>query len=254
MLITRAPVRAQGMVNALAARGIQTLVAATTCIAAVEGEARAALGRALLSASDFDWILLTSANAVLACEQILRDAGHEASVLQSLQIAVMGQGSADALGEWGLSAAVQANSGTSADLARLVLAKATQARPRVLFPRALEGRDDAVAVLEAAGAQVDLQVAYSSKPVETTDPDWQHALTEVRQGRVQGIAFFAPSQVSAFFELNPDARKHLSGLQVLAAIGSTTASAISALGLRANAVADHPTPGDLADKILQAFS
>ncbi len=254
VLITRPPARAQGIADALAAYGIESLAAATTLILPVVGEPRLALARALLSPSKYDWLLLTSANAVHACQTLLEESGSDMLSLSALKLATMGQASARALEDCGLSAAIAVQAETSEDLARLLLEEASQASPHVLFPRAKHGRDEAPAVLQAGGALVDLQVAYSSQVVAASDPDWQHALAELKRGTVQGVAFFAPSQVDALVELYPEALQKLASLPVIGAIGPTTAAALELHGLHANAIADQPTSQDLADKILQAFS
>jgi uroporphyrinogen-III synthase len=240
--------------EALANLGAESVVAATTCIVDVEGDERAALRDALLSAASYEWILFTSANGVRACERILREAGRAAEVLVGPKIASMGEATGAALVDCGLQPALQATTGTSEDLARRILAEDSKAPQTILFPRARDGREEAAALLEAAGCQLHLRVAYTSKPVDALDPAWIHAQSELSAGTLDGVAFFAPSQVHALLELYPEAVEALAKLQVIAAIGGTTAAAVEALGLQVHAVADAPTSADIADKILQAFS
>lgn len=254
MLITRSPQRAAAVVEALAHLGAEAVVAATTCIVEVEGAERGALGEALLSAPIYDWILFTSANGVRACERILREAGRDGQALVGPKIASMGAATGAALVECGLRPALQATSGTSEDLAQQILAASPKRPLTILFPRARDGREEAATLLEAAGCKLHLHSAYASKTVDAQDPDWTQAQRELSAGALDGVAFFAPSQVHALLDLYPKAVEALAKLQVIAAIGGTTAAAIEALGLQVHALADEPTSEDIADKILQAFS
>ena len=254
VLITRSRSRAQGMVAALAKLGAESVVAATTTLEDVVGPQRDALASSLLAASEFDWIFFTSANSVRACARLLRDLGRDISVLSELKIAVVGEATEKALAQCGLRASLHGQGNTSEGLAQLLVEQEPNAATRVLFPRAQGGRDEAVQVLRAAGHELALHSAYTSKNVERDDPDLLFALQQHKSGAIDGAAFFAPSQVSALCELLPDAVEALAKLEVIAAIGPTTAAALEELGLQVNAVAARPTSEQLADKILQAFS
>ena len=254
VLITRSRKRAEGVVSELERLGAETLVAATTVIVDVTGAKREALQEALLAASTFDWILFTSANGVRSCERILRDAGSDIKDLKGPSIAAMGEATAAALLDCGLSTVLQATSGSSEELARQLVALNTGAPPSILFPRAQGGRDEGLAVLQAAGCEVALHVAYASEAVSATDPALMRALAELGGNKIDGVAFFAPSQVHALLERSPESLDALAKLDVIAAIGATTAAALADVGLEANAIAEEPTSKDIVDKILQAFS
>lgn len=254
VLVTRSQARATKVVQALQALGAEAVVAATTTIVDVEAPAQQRLVSALLAPADFDWILFTSANGVLACKRYLRAQGHDCRVLEGLQIAAIGDATCGALAECGLSPALQATGGTSAKLARALLARAGTVPPRVLFPRAQDGREEAVRILEAAGCALTVHEAYASRMIESSDSAWISAARELREGKLQGVAFFAPSQVAAFFQLYPDAANALGKVEVVAAIGTTTAAALQAAGVAVHALADEPTSEGIVDKILQAFS
>jgi uroporphyrinogen III methyltransferase/synthase len=258
VLITRSSLRSESIVQCLGALGIDTLVAATTRIVPVIGAPRDALYQALLATSDYDWLLVTSANTVHACEKLLGDGGQSMGYLSELKIATIGEASAEALVSCGLSDSISAQASTGADLARRLMesqsATKGRAMPRILFPRAKHGRDDALGILQSAGAQIDMYDAYGSEVVAASDPAWLEARRALDSGGLQGAAFFAPSQLSALLDLYPPAIDRLRAMEVIAAIGPTTAAALQAVGLEANAVADQPSSPDLADKILQAFS
>jgi uroporphyrinogen-III synthase len=96
--------------------------------------------------------------------------------------------------------------------------------------------------------------AYASRIIEASDPAWLSAASDLRAGKLHGVAFFAPSQVAAFLQLYPDAAAALGKVEVIAAIGTTTAAALKAAGVEVHALADEPTSDGIVDKILQAFS
>jgi uroporphyrinogen-III synthase len=242
------------MVAALAKLGAESVVAATTIIEDVVGPERDALTRSLLAASNFDWLFLTSANSVHACERLLRNLGRDMAVLSELKIAVVGESTEEALVDCGLRATLRARRSSSEGLAQLLVEEETDTASRILFPRAESGRDEAVQILRAAGYELALHTAYRSKTVDPDDADLLAALDALRTGALHAAAFFAPSQVSALCELAPDAAEELAKLEVIAAIGKTTAAALEELGLCVNAVATRPIPEQLADQILQAFS
>ncbi len=254
VLITRSPARAEGVVRALEGLGAEAVVAATTTIVDVVGPARSALLAALLAGSKFDWILFTSANGVRACQRILLESDRDCQVLAGARIAAMGEATAAALLDCGLRADLQAISGSSEDLARQLLASASPGTPSILFPRAQGGRDEAIALLRAAGCELQLHEAYASETVAANDPALADALAQLSGDKLDGVVFFAPSQLHALLERSPESMKALSSLAVIAAIGATTAEALAEVGLQANAVADEPTTKDIVDKILQAFS
>lgn len=254
ILITRSPLRAQGLVAALAKLGAESVVAATTMIEDVEGPERDALASSLLAASEFDWLFFTSANAVRACDRLLQEKGQSMDVLRELQVAVVGEVTEEALVACGLRASLQSQRGSGEDLAQLLVKQEPRSTVRVLFPRARGGRDEPVQILRAAGYELALHCAYGSKTVPADDSSLLAALEQLRGGTLDGAAFFAPSQVDALCELQPNAARELAKLEVIAAIGTTTAAALQELGLQVNAIAGSPTSESLADKILRAFS
>ena len=252
--ITRSPERAEPVASALRELGAEVLVAATTAIVDIDAPAVAALVGALRSPSSYDWILFTSANGVRACARYLQESGTDCSVLSSLKIAAMGEATGAALAAVGLTATIQETGGTSEDLALSLLAAAAPVAPRVLYPRARTGREEALNLLRASGSHVGAYPAYASVTIQESDPAWLKVSAELRNNRLNAVAFFAPSQFLALQELDPEAVTALGKLEVIAAIGSTTANELQKAGVLANALATTPNAQDIVDKILQAFS
>jgi uroporphyrinogen-III synthase len=118
----------------------------------------------------------------------------------------------------------------------------------VLVPRAAEGRDDAIAILRAAGAEVDDVIAYRTIARDPDDPAIARG-RELLAGDAAVCAVFAPSQVEALDAMIPI---RTIGAQ-LAAIGETTAAALRDAGATQIAVAAEPTPEGLAKAIAAVY-
>jgi uroporphyrinogen-III synthase len=134
-----------------------------------------------------------------------------------------------------------------AELAQKLVASRSLAGKRVLVPRAEEGRDEAIKVLRAAGAEIDDVIAYRTVPAAADDPKLARGRELLVSGGAEVCAVFAPSQVSALAELVP-----ITSLRCrFAAIGATTASALAELGVRDVAVAATPTPDGMAQALVR---
>ncbi|MCE9580326.1 MAG: uroporphyrinogen-III synthase, partial [Deltaproteobacteria bacterium] len=112
--------------------------------------------------------------------------------------------------------------------------------------------DDALARLTAAGVEVLACTAYHTRPRATDDPAIALGLAAIRARRAPVVALFAPSQVAALCALVPDAAALLRDA-VVAAIGATTAAALAAHGLRADAVAASPDPAAMARALAAVY-
>lgn len=252
ILLTRSADRAEDITNALRDLGADPLVAPLTQIASLSGAEHDSLSEALLRADDWDWLLLTSANAVHACCRALDQAGLDVRSLAGVKLAAVGNATSQALASHGLRADLIGRRGDGQGLAETLLAEAGAAR--VLFPRAARGRDEAVEVLRRAGATVTVQTAYRTVPAARTAPAIVEALGCLGKAELQGAVFFAPSQVEALFALDAKAAENLAAVKVVAAIGKTTAAALEKHGVEVHAVPDKPTTAALTDAIVQAFS
>jgi len=129
-----------------------------------------------------------------------------------------------------------------ASLARALLA--ARGPVRVLVPRAEEGREDAVAILRAAGAHVIEAIAYRTVAVPAGDPSLAAGLAALPGADV--IVVFAPSQVAALAALVAP----LAGTFV--AIGPTTAAALRDRGIEP-AIAAAPTPEGIANAVASVY-
>jgi uroporphyrinogen-III synthase len=165
------------------------------------------------------------------------------------EVWAVGPATARALAAAGIPAQLPPVARDGAALARALVAARVVAGRRVLVPRAEDGRDEAIAILRDAGAEVDAIIAYRTVPAAADAPDLVYGLELLRRGEVAVCAVFAPSQVAALDTLVGVRRVTAQ----FAAIGETTAAALRAAGVAAVAVADAPTPEGLAKAVSAVY-
>ncbi|MGQ0703120.1 MAG: uroporphyrinogen-III synthase [Gemmatimonadales bacterium] len=178
------------------------------------------LCRAAARLAEFDWVVVSSARAVLALAR--------ASALEALREpprwAVVGPATEAALARHGVSAALTPrDAGAEALLAALLEAEAWSGR-KVLMPRAAGGRRSVAAGLRARGASVTEVIGYRTvaRPRRAVAAAW-------RAARPQGVVVASPSAVTALLRAISPAE--LGRLPAVVAIGPTTAAALRERGL-----------------------
>ncbi|HEY0400274.1 MAG TPA: uroporphyrinogen-III C-methyltransferase, partial [Acidimicrobiia bacterium] len=155
VIVTRAREQASGLVERL-----QELGAATVELPVIEigepDDGGAALREAAARVGEYDWVVFTSANAVVRFFAALGAVGSDTRALGGRRVAAIGPGTADAL----------AGAGVRADLVpeRFVAESLLEAFPpgpgRVLLPRAAVARDALPGGLAERGYTVDVVEAY----------------------------------------------------------------------------------------------
>lgn len=252
VLLTREPERAAAVSAELRDVGADVLIAPTTRIVFPSDAELEALGRALV-AREWDWLLLSSANAVRACQRALALVKADTRALAGGHIAAVGRATCSALLDIGLVADLVPQKNTGLGLSETLLASLGGTSARVLYPRAESGREEAVTRLMAGGCDVTVVHAYATAPRANTEPALVDALAKLRDGALHGVVFFAPSQLAALCEMGDDVVELLANVPVLAAIGPTTEAALQARGLQARAVAAAPTSAHVTKAIADAF-
>jgi uroporphyrinogen-III synthase len=134
-----------------------------------------------------------------------------------------------------------------ASLARALVAARPIAGARVLVPRAEEGREEAIACLRAAGAEVEDVIVYRTVAAPADDPALAAGRALLAAGQAAVCVVLAPSQVAALA-----ARGRLPTV-AFAAIGETTAAALRAAGASTVAVAETPTPAGIASAVRSVY-
>ncbi|MGF1509544.1 MAG: uroporphyrinogen-III synthase [Myxococcota bacterium] len=116
-------------------------------------------------------------------------------------------------------------------------------RSSLVFPRAEEGRGWLVEKLKAAGARLASPVAYHTRTVPIPDGAFR-----LRRATVVGIA--SGGMLKHLLEVVPSALEILRERRVVA-MGPITAEQLEVQGIRADAVADPPSAGNMAEALFR---
>jgi uroporphyrinogen III methyltransferase / synthase len=198
---------------------------------------------AALADGAYDWLALTSANGVAALWEQVGVLGRDARLFARARIAVVGPGTAAALGAHGLRADLVPERYTTAGLAT-ALTRLPAAR--ALLPRADIATPTLTQALLAAGWDVTEVEAYRTVPVARLPEDIDRRL---REGDVDVVAFASSSTARNLVKLlggPPSPRVRV------ASIGPVTTGACRELGLRVDAEASRSDPDGLVEAVVHA--
>jgi len=186
-----------------------------------------ALRRAARELSNYDWVLLTSANGVERLFRTLREQGRDARAFGSAKIGVIGPKTASALEQHGVRADLIAEEFVGEGLARALLGRGKPGR--VLLARALEARPDLPRALADAGAQIDVVAAYETRPVSAERAAALRSLLE--NGDLDAVLFTSSSTVSSTLSLLGPSGPDLLARVVVASIGPVTSATLKDRGI-----------------------
>ena len=231
IVVTRARHQAPALADRLRRMGAEPVEVPTVEIAD-PADGGAALRDAAARVRDFDWVCLTSANAVsrfLACLRDSRAFGTD------VRVAAVGPGTAAALAAAGVVADLIPERSLAEGLVDAF--PAATGTGRALLPQAAGARDVLARGLEAKGWEVEVVQAYRTVPVALSPEAIAAA------AKADAIAFTSASTVDSFLAAaGPDGVP-----PVVACIGPVTAAAAKAAGLTVDVVAtDHTLDGLVA--------
>lgn len=239
VLVTRTRHQASGLSERLRSAGAQVIEAPTLeLVPPADWQAvDAALGRLSQSPSQatgtaagegYDWLVLTSINAVDTLADRLDTLGHDARALAGVRVAVVGQATAQALRtRLAVRADLLPQRFTAASLADEMAQQGGLKGSRCLLLRADIARPGLPAALADAGAVVDEVVAYDTRLPAALDAQ---ALDALRSGAVDWITFTSSSTARNLHTLLGDEAALLHGVKT-ASIGPATTETAAALGL-----------------------
>ncbi|MDQ1506838.1 MAG: uroporphyrinogen methyltransferase / synthase [Actinomycetota bacterium] len=238
VIVTRAREQASGLVERL-----QELGAATVELPVIEigepDDGGAALREAAARVGKYDWVVFTSANAVVRFFAALGAVGSDTRALGGRRVAAIGPGTADAL----------AGAGVRADLVpeRFVAESLLEAFPpgpgRVLLPRAAVARDALPAGLAERGFTVDVVEAYRTIVGRPSSEALGAAAT------ASAVTFTSSSTVTNYLAVAGD----LPVPPVVACIGPITADTARAAGLSVDVVAAEHTIDGLVTALVRTL-
>lgn len=245
VLVTRAADDAGPLLRRL--RGLGADVIALPTILRLPPEDLSELDALLLPPLRYDWVVFASRAAVWTVLARLAANGWPATEWATgARLAAVGGSTRRALARAGLEVACVAPDATAESLAE-ALASGGLGGARLLLPSADIAGDALPRRLRAAGAHVDVAIAYRTvRPVP--DP---RTVEQVRQG-IDAVLFASPSaarNLAAMLGGNIEMLHHSRAV----CIGPTTASAIRAMGLEPAAVATESSDRGLVTALLSVW-
>jgi uroporphyrinogen III methyltransferase / synthase len=210
-----------------------------------------AMDAALRNLREFDWLFLTSQNAVRAVMARCAFLGVRVSdSAPGLRIATVGPVTAQAVEKAGSRVAHVASQHNGVALATELAAEVCGRR--ILVPRSDRANPDMLEVLKKLGARVTSVVAYRTLLTTEIDPASLEALT---RGHADAILFFSPSAVFHLRELLGETSfRNLSASVVFLAIGPVTASALRDAGIHRVIASTDTTVAAAMESLAKCFS
>ena len=234
ILVTRAREQAGGLSRHLAACGAEPVELPLIEIVPAPSEP---IDEAIRRISNYDWVVFTSVNGVRAFFERVEALGCRGDVLGDAQVAAIGRATAGALEAHGARVDFVPEAFVAEAVVGGLVARGVTGM-RVLLPRAAIARDTLPEGLRAAGATVDVVVAYLTRPVADIDPA---LLDDIRAERLDAITLASPSAVRALATLLGDWRPRRT---LVACIGPITARAARDAGFAVGVeAAEYSVPG-----------
>jgi len=249
IVITRAALQSEELARELSARGAIPVMLPLVSFA--EPDDFVPLDRAIAGMQQFDWLVLTSAQAVRAVVQRAEDLGQPLLAVGSrLQVACVGPVTAESARKANLPVAYVAVTHNGVALANELGSKLQGAK--VMLPRSDRADPDLPEALQRYGAQVTEVIAYRTLRPGETD---QGGLKKIAGGQADAVLFFSPSAVQHFAELFGS--KQLGQIQdklAVTAVGPVTANALHKAGVERALVAADTTTASVVDALEKHFA
>ncbi len=239
--MTRAEDQASELSDALRRAGAE--VEALPLLEIVAPADERPLERAATELALFQWLVLTSTNAV---DAILQRCGG--ALPPSLEVATVGERTARALEEWGIEADLIPSQSTAEGLASALVSRLGR-QERILLPQAADARPVLRERLSAAGAEVVAVVAYEKRvPANAAEA----ARRLFGHGTMGWVTFTSPSTARNLAAILGNRwQTQRAGLLALS-IGPVTTRALRELGVEAITEATSPSSEGLVSAWVRA--
>jgi uroporphyrinogen III methyltransferase/synthase len=220
-------------------------------VAFADPEDFALLDRAIASVEQFDWMILTSAQAVWAL--LKRSEALKRPLIPTgskTRIAYVGPVTAEAARRAGLPVDHIAETHNGVALAE-ELGSALQGL-QVLLPRSDRANPDLPAALKGHGARVTEVIAYRTLRPSKVE---RQSLEKIAEGEADALLFFSPSAVQHFVELfGPEASCALQERLAITAVGPVTANALREAGVLRTVTAADTTVTAVIEALEKHFA
>ena len=195
ILVTRSAGQASLFADLLTSQGASVIEMPTLTIAPPTSWQM--LDQAIADLNSYNWLILTSANAVESFFGRLQKSGKDSRALHLLKVAVVGRKTAEVLANYGIKPdLVPTDFVADALVEAIIKQNHVLSNQKMLFPRVESGgREILVEQLQQHGAIVDAIAAYESSCPEAIDPV---ALTAIQNQRLDAIAFASSKTVKHF--------------------------------------------------------
>jgi len=249
IVVTRAPEQAGELIRELERLGAEVLILPTVSFAPPSDWQP--VDSALRAICEFDWILLTSQNAVRFLAQRFGELKLDVKSLplRKPSFAVVGPATAQAAMGSGFRVDYTATAHSGEGLARELQTSLRSAS--VLLPRSDRADDRLPTSLREAGAHVTEVVAYRTAAPKELDAQ---TVNRVQRADVDAIVFASPSAYHNLSDVIGAKRlAELSSRLDFAAIGPTTARALREAAARVAIEANESSAAGLADAIAKHY-
>jgi len=220
-------------------------------VAFAEPEDFAPLDHAIAVIEQFDWMILTSAQAVRAiAKRAMELQGVLVRTGSRLRVACVGPVTAEAARKENLPVVHVAATHNGVALAEELGSRLTGAK--VLLPRSDRANPDLPAALKRHGAKVTEVIAYRTlRPAEVDDGN----LNKFAESEADAILFFSPSAVHHFVELyGAEKCSVLQDKLAITAVGPVTAKALREVGVTRTVVAADTTAASVIEALERYFA
>jgi len=248
IVITRAAAQSEALARELIVRGAIPVVLPLVSFA--EPEDSAPLDAAIAEIQQFDWMMLTSAQAVRAVikrgEELKLSLNHADN---KLRIACVGPVTTEEARRAGLRVEYVAETHTGAALAEELGKRLKGAK--VFLPRSDRANPDLPPALKRHGALVTEVIAYRTLRPTAID---ERNLRQIGDGTADAVLFFSPSAVQHFAELfGGEQLRALQDKLAITAVGPVTANALREAGVQRTVLAGDTTATAVVEALEKHF-
>ena len=253
IVVTRALAQADEFAQELERYGAEVIACPTIEIKELDDYQR--LDEAINHLYGYDWLVLTSVNAVNYFFRRLTALGGDAASLDELKVCVIGEATAERLNELHIHVDVIPTDfkaeGVFSALERFIGGTDAFMGLNILLPRASVARDFLPKALAEAGSRVDVVPVYRTALPDNLD---RGRVAAMLSGSADCIAFTSASTVKNLAQLfdAQDLGPILSGIAI-ACLGDITAQTAADFGLKVDIQPEQPTIPSLARAIADHF-